>query len=71
MTHSTIQDVPEAAATSRAWIATLEELTVMPANAWAEAVAACPADNAHPPSNPEADEDQLRIGIEKLSSIYG
>lgn len=71
MTHSTIQDVPEAAATSRAWIATLEELTVMPANAWAEAVAACPADNAHPPSNPDADEDQLRIGIEKLSSIYG
>ncbi|MEA2348924.1 MAG: hypothetical protein QOG62_2711 [Thermoleophilaceae bacterium] len=71
MTHNPDQPMTEADSTSREWMATLDELTAMPANAWAEALAACPADNAHPLSNPAADEDQLRMGIEKLSSIYG
>ncbi len=71
MTHNPIQEMTDAAATSRAWVATLEELTVMPANAYAEAVTACPADNIHPRSNPSPDEDLLRVGLEKLGSIYG
>jgi hypothetical protein len=69
MEHNPDHALSEAAVASRAWVATLEELGAMPANALAEAIDACPAANTHPPSNPTADEEQLRIGMEKLASV--
>ena len=69
MDHNPDHALSEAAVASRAWMATLEELGAMPANALAEAIDACPAGNTHPPSNPSADEEQLRIGMEKLASV--
>jgi len=70
MDHNPDHALTEAAVASRAWMATLEELGAMPANALAEAIEACPAGNTRPPSNPDADEEQLRIGMEKLASVF-
>jgi hypothetical protein len=67
--HNPDHALSEAAVASRAWMATLEELGAMPANAFAEALVACPASQPHPPSHPRADEDQIRLGMEKLASV--
>jgi hypothetical protein len=57
---------------SRMWMAALDELNAMPATALADAQSrlAHPQDT-HPRGNPGADEDQLRIGLEKLSAVLG
>jgi hypothetical protein len=69
MDHGPVHELSDAVAASRAWMATLEELGAMPANAFAEAIEACPAQNTHPRANLEADEEQLRKGMERLSTV--